>query len=109
MTTIAENLKCAGSVSHATSKNIGNMPPDPTICAIMLTRDRPAMAARAVESFRRQTYERKRLLVVNSGPSPILPRDSDCDEWPQESEPCFIGCDAKSIGELRNLGCKFAS
>ena len=41
------------------------MESEPVVCAVMLTRDRPAMAARAVESFRRQTYERKRLLVYN--------------------------------------------
>lgn len=41
--------------------------PDPTVCAILLTRDRPEYATRAVEAFRAQTYERKRLLVVETG------------------------------------------
>jgi len=82
---------------------------EPLVCAVMLTRDRPAMAKRAVECFRSQTYERKRLLIVNSGPAPLLARETGLDEWPQESEPCFVGCDAKSIGALRNLGNRYAA
>ena len=39
----------------------------PTVCAIMLTADRPALATRAVECFRAQTYENKRLLVLDTG------------------------------------------
>lgn len=40
---------------------------EPTVCCVMLTRNRPEMAARAVAAFRAQTYERKRLLVYNTG------------------------------------------
>ena len=41
---------------------------DPTVCAILLTADRPEYARRAVECFRRQTYTGpKRLLVIASG------------------------------------------
>lgn len=39
----------------------------PTVCAIMLTRDRPEMAARAVRCFERQTYPNKRLLIWDTG------------------------------------------
>lgn len=39
----------------------------PTVCAILLTADRPEMARRAVESFRSQTYPAKRLLILDSG------------------------------------------
>ena len=39
----------------------------PTVCAILLTADRPEFARRAVESFRRQTYPAKRLLVYDTG------------------------------------------
>ena len=39
----------------------------PTVCAILLTADRPEMARRAVESFRSQTYPTKRLLILDSG------------------------------------------
>ncbi len=42
--------------------------PDPTVvCAVMLTRDRPEYARRAVECFRAQTYERKRLFILDTG------------------------------------------
>lgn len=39
---------------------------EPLVCAIMLTKDRPAMAARAVRSFRAQTYANKRLLAFDT-------------------------------------------
>lgn len=48
----------------------------PTVCAVMLTRDRPELAAKAVECFRRQTYENKRLLIMNSGAASI-----GFDDW----------------------------
>lgn len=79
---------------------------EPTVCCAMLTRDRPAMAARAVKSFRRQTYERKRLLILDTGgPGASF----DCNHeivhaWRSQ----FSG---HSIGALRNkandltLGC----
>lgn len=39
---------------------------EPTVCAIMLTRDRPELARRAVECFRSQTYPAKKLIVMDS-------------------------------------------
>ena len=39
---------------------------EPLVCAIMLTKDRPEMARRAVECFRAQTYENKRLLILDT-------------------------------------------
>lgn len=36
----------------------------PTVCAVMLTRERPEMMARAVRCFRAQTYPNKRLLIA---------------------------------------------
>lgn len=43
---------------------------EPLVCAIMLTKGRPAMARRAVECFRRQTYANKVLLVFDNGAQP---------------------------------------
>lgn len=40
---------------------------DPTVCAVMLTRDRPEYARRAVAAFRAQTYLNKWLLVWDTG------------------------------------------
>lgn len=48
---------------------------EPLVCAIMLTRDRPEMAARAVASFRAQTYANRFLVIVDNGtvsPSPFI-------------------------------------
>lgn len=84
------------------------MQADPTVCAILLTRDRPAMAKRAVESFRRQTYANKRLLILDTGAQP-------CDQpsegnlithiWHYHSstgQPCKA-----TIGSLRNTAADF--
>lgn len=71
---------------------------NPTVCCVMLTKDRPEMAARAARCFREQTYPWKRLLIVNSGVGPIVEETEDIQE------PCFIGADALTIGALRNLG-----
>lgn len=76
---------------------------EPTVCCIMLTRDRPAMAKRAVESFRRQTYANKRLLIYNSNtpieyghvPLPGIALGDGVSEIP-------AGDRGLTIGELRN-------
>lgn len=79
------------------------MSAQPTVCAICLTKDRPEMLARALRSFQAQTYENKRLLIVNSGPGALV------EETESIWEPCFIGIDALTIGALRNHACKYAS
>ncbi len=67
---------------------------EPLVCAIMLTRDRPEMAARAVRSFREQTYRRKQLLIYNTG------RELLINLYPKENQVVeSLHC---SIGELRN-------
>jgi glycosyltransferase involved in cell wall biosynthesis len=38
---------------------------NPTVCAIMLTRDRPELAKRAIECFGKQTYKNKRLYILD--------------------------------------------
>ncbi len=42
----------------------------PLVCAVMLTRGRRAMALRAIEAFRAQTREDKRMLIFDSTPFP---------------------------------------
>lgn len=76
---------------------------EPLVAAIMLTKDRPVMARRAVECFRAQTYERKRMVIVNSGEDQVSLEDQMI--W----EPVFTGIDRMSIGFLRNHANKFAS
>lgn len=46
----------------------------PSVCAICLTADRPQMLARAVRSFREQTYENRMLLIWDSSdPRTVYP------------------------------------
>lgn len=76
----------------------------PTVCAIMLVNGREQMVRRAVKCYREQAYPNKRLLIVNSGPMPTLAVET-VDMW----EPCFVGIDTLTVGELRNHGNKYAS
>jgi hypothetical protein len=71
---------------------------EPSVCAIMLTRDRPEMARLAVECFRKQTYPNKNLLVWDNGVPgvPFFPRK-------EMAEREYLGIDEDwSIGVLRN-------
>lgn len=72
---------------------------EPLVCAIMLTRARPAMAARALESFRRQTYANKRLLVWDTGE---LNRDFEDGQGQVMHFPAEAYRENISIGKLRN-------
>lgn len=70
---------------------------EPTVCAILLTADRPELARRAVECFRAQTYPAKRLLIFDSGQEmdPSLEREDLSEFW----VPAPTGL---TIGDLRN-------
>ncbi len=82
---------------------------EPTVCCVLLTRDRPAMAARAVESFRAQTYRAKRLLIYDTGDSSVEDLADLIGISPDEQEITITeskhinhhGKD-KTIGYLRN-------
>ena len=79
----------------------------PTVCAIMLTADRPHLARRAVESFRSQTYPAKRLLVFDTGDGALHDLDigdGDAPEWYAQRGKLD---GARTIGELRNLAAGF--
>jgi hypothetical protein len=81
---------------------------EPLVVCVMLTRDRHAMAMRAVEAFRAQTYANRRLLIYNTGGPPLNtfcqhvheriatrrcnPDGSECGPFERET-----------IGELRNF------
>lgn len=45
---------------------------DPKVACVCLTRNRPQMFARAVESFKAQTYQNRRLVVVNTSDDDAL-------------------------------------
>jgi glycosyltransferase involved in cell wall biosynthesis len=44
----------------------------PLVSALMVTRERPALAACAIECFRRQTWNRRELLILDDGPDDTL-------------------------------------
>ncbi len=73
---------------------------EPTVCSIMLTRDRPEMAKRAVECWMEQTYENKRLLIIASGESnvycPAFLLYPNCNIYMQPS------LNGWTIGAIRN-------
>lgn len=69
---------------------------EPLVCAILLTKDRPEMAKRAVECFRSQTYQNKHLLVVDNVSEPDRP--GGVVEYYAAPPERY-----KTIGELRNF------
>jgi hypothetical protein len=78
---------------------------DPLVCAIMLTRDRPAMAARAVAAFRAQSYGRFSVLIYDT--SENMP-----DKYPEFGSGAVLyhyrGPTDATIGALRNEAIEFA-
>lgn len=76
---------------------------EPLVCAILLTKDRPAMAARAVRAFRAQTYPNKRLFICDTGaadPAQMHTREEEkywASYWRRHS-----------IGKLRNAANQLA-
>lgn len=45
---------------------------EPRVAAMLLTADRPEMTARAIGSFRRQTYQNAFLYILDNGKTPIV-------------------------------------
>lgn len=75
---------------------------EPTVCAVMLTADRPEMTRRAVECFRAQTYQNKYLVVWDSGSRAVGIEVGDDELWIRET-PCGV-----LIGKLRNSAIRAA-
>ncbi len=76
--------------------------PDPTVCCVLLTANRPEMARQAVESFRRQTYDpvKRMLMILDTGDPEWFDPASDA-----ENEYLLSGSQhaGKTVGELRNI------
>jgi hypothetical protein len=83
----------------------------PSVCAVLLTADRPEMTARAVEAWKVQTYP-SRLLIWDTGKTPI---DFDLLDLRARYSDGFTGvfCQrgklANSIGMLRNAANAYVS
>lgn len=74
---------------------------EPTVCAVMLTRDRHEMARRAVECFRAQTYDpiSRLLLIYDTGDPSWYDARTDSENehhWTPQ------GASGATIGALRN-------
>ena len=90
------------------------MPHEPTVCAILLTRDRPELAKRAIECFRKQTYEPhlRRLYVLDNGIAPST--DALPDGYPKDrimyhrALPTTDTGTVPTIGSLRNYAIAWA-
>ncbi len=82
---------------------------EPSVVAVMLTADRPEMTRQAVASFRAQTYQHKRLLILDTGTSRqdahvYMGRDgSQLNERLLWNPSCN-----ETIGALRNIGARQA-
>lgn len=76
---------------------------EPLVCCILLTKDRPEMAKRAVESFRAQTYQRKLMMILDNA-------DNPADFLGGEYSSVFHWCQGRgrTIGSLRNLALESA-
>ncbi len=68
---------------------------EPTVACVMLTRDRPEYARLALECFRSQTYENKRLVIFDTGSMDDLATDDGLIVH-------IKGLRGRTIGELRN-------
>jgi Glycosyl transferase family 2 len=80
----------------------------PAVSCLMVTRDRPAMAARAIECFLAQSYQNRELVVIDGGGSDELQQGIDAICYP----PIKIYTERqanRSMGELRNLAVEKSS
>lgn len=79
---------------------------EPTVCAIMLTADRPELARRAVECFRRQTYPGEMRLVAWDTSGPKVPHIQVSE---MEKREYYVSSpDRLVIGQLRNRANDYA-
>lgn len=82
--------------------------PEPTVCAIMLTANRPEMARRAIECFRAQTYQAKWLFILDSvDPSMKAVFGIGLIDHVWINRELYGGCE--TIGQLRNTAIREAS
>lgn len=84
------------------------MPHEPLVCAIMLTKDRPEMAARAVRAFRAQTYDpvRRVLMILDTGAErSFVLSGSDSENEAHDWRP---SARHMTVGGLRNLSATWA-
>ena len=74
----------------------------PLVSCLMVTEDRPALAARAIECFLAQSYPNKELIVIDSSESDRLQQGIDAICYPPIKLHRMPGC-RQPLGELRNI------
>ena len=80
----------------------------PLVSCLMVTRDRPQLAARAIECFLAQSYPRRELVIIDSGERDHLRHGVEAIGLPPLTLR-RVPPDALSLGELRNLAVRCAS
>lgn len=96
---------------------------EPLACAVMLTKDRPEMAARAVRCFREQTYPNAFLMIDDTGSSfpsicyedegmlnpgmPLINHRKPLKSFTFGRSGVLADCSTASIGVLRNGACHY--
>ncbi|HEY5249125.1 MAG TPA: glycosyltransferase [Dermatophilaceae bacterium] len=73
----------------------------PLVSALMVTRDRPELALKAVEYFQRQDYSNRELVIIEDG-APLL-----AQRLPRDPRVRLVSSGlTRSIGEMRNHACR---
>jgi glycosyltransferase involved in cell wall biosynthesis len=80
----------------------------PLVSCLMVTTDRPRLAARAIECFLAQSYPNRELIVIDSGESDDLQQGIEAICYPP-IKPHRERPDARSMGELRDLAVEKSS
>ena len=78
----------------------------PLVSCLMVTRERLALAQRAIQCFRRQTYPNRELVVIDDDPSDELKHWIDALQDPQIRHVRLSG--NKTLGELRQISMREA-
>jgi UDP:flavonoid glycosyltransferase YjiC (YdhE family) len=81
----------------------------PLVSCLMVTRDRPALAWRAVECFLRQTWPRRELVIVDDGADPAI--EGLVAALPADAGVVLVRLpdEGRSLGALRNVAVERAS
>lgn len=74
---------------------------NPLVSCLMVTGNRPELAALAIEAFRRQTYRHRELVIIDDSGNDLLGRG--LEEGAQDIRWIQVPPEGKPLGALRNL------
>ena len=101
-----EQLVIAGGKPSV--RALGELPPAPLISCLMVTRNRAAIVARSVDSYIRQTYTNKELVMVADPSASMSELRSYIAGVGRDDIRLLDAGSAQSLGELRNRSLEFA-